>query len=188
MRGKKYSLLLAKSFGTAASDKGIGNENDGGGGSNRNTAPGTVVGVAEIGLSAYPLLSSYATDSYNENFKSTTNVLASIGVLAVDPHERRTGIASALLNAAESIVRLWNETHLYAAVEPDNIKALQFFQNYGYTPIMLDSGCQNIEEDKNSEKKMMVSVEVSERLKSFARPHFLLRKELDSYRDTGDIT
>ena len=154
MRGKKYALLVAKSFG---SDK---NDNS------RAIKPGQVIAMAEVGVSRYPILSDLTTGGLSEDDhdRDETDVLASIGVICVAESQRRSGAASQLLETAESLARRrWNETSLYAAVEESNNDALRFFDAAGYE----DSG-------------LVVQVEVSERMrKGEMRPHILLQKRLD---------
>ena len=155
MRGKKYALLVAKSFGSNNND----NNN------NRVIKPGQVIAMAEVGVSRYPILSDVTGTggSSDDREHDETDVLASIGVLCVEESQRRSGAASELLKAAESLARRrWNETSLYAAVEESNTGALRFFNAAGYE----DSG-------------LVVQVEVSERMrKGEMRPHLLLQKRL----------
>ena len=177
MRGKKYALLLAKSYGDTNN-----NSSDGTVAANE-IKPGEVVGVAELGLSKYPL-------SIDEGMSQETKVLPSVGVLAVNPSQRKSGIGRALLSAAESVVRRWNETYIYAAVEPNNEVALSFFTNCGYDrvrPESLSGGDDDI--------GVKVYVEVAERMKRERRPHVLLRKRIidaanitSSDENTVDIT
>ena len=155
MRGKKYALLVAKSFGSDNNDNN----------SNRGIKPGQVIAMAEVGVSRYSILSDVTGTggSSDEREHDETDVLASIGVLCVEESQRRSGAASELLKAAESLARRrWNETSLYAAVEESNWPALSFFNAAGYE----DSG-------------LVVQVEVSERMrKGEMRPHLLLQKRL----------
>lgn len=155
MRGKKYALLVAKSFGSNNND----NNN------NRVIKPGQVIAMAEVGVSRYPILSDVTGTggSSDDREHDETDVLASIGVLCVEESQRRSGAASELLKAAESLARRrWNETSLYAAVEESNTGALRFFNAAGYE----DSG-------------LVVQVEVSERMrKGEMRRHLLLQKRL----------
>ena len=53
MRGKKFSLLVAKSYGTTANnaDEGENNQNF------NRILPGQVIGVAEVGVSRYSIIS-----------------------------------------------------------------------------------------------------------------------------------
>jgi len=168
MRGTKYSLLVAKSFGTAAnriaadSDADIAPDEN----NNNNIKPGQVIAMAEVGVSMYSVLSySESSDATAPTPVSnrTTDVLASIGVICVQQTQRRSGAASELLKAAESIARTrWNETLLHAAVEQNNAGALSFFRSAGYE----DTG-------------LLVEVEVRERMrKGEMRPHILLQKRL----------
>ena len=165
MRGKKYALLVAKSFGSGSdkNDNIKSNNND----NSRAIKPGQVIAMAEVGVSRYPILSDVTTGGLSEDDhdRDETDVLASIGVICVAESQRRSGAASQLLETAESLARRrWNETSLYAAVEESNNDALHFFDAAGYE----DSG-------------LVVQVEVSERMrKGEMRPHILLQKRLRS--------
>mmetsp|Transcript_1910 Transcript_1910/g.4440 ORF Transcript_1910/g.4440 Transcript_1910/m.4440 type:complete len:327 (+) Transcript_1910:45-1025(+) len=165
MRGKKYALLLAKS-----SDDESNSRNGGGTVRAKRGEQGTVVGVTELGLSRYPLAIDACTES-NDSTIHKTEVLASVGVLAVNPSQRRRGVGSALLSAAESVVRLWNETYIYAAVEPSNEAALGFFARQGYEPVKSYTSA-------GGNAVVRVYVDVAERLRRERRPHILLRKEI----------
>ena len=157
MRGKKFSLLMAKSYGTTANnaDNGESNQND------NRILPGQVIGVAELGVSRYPIISGNNTAASLAS-DPTTDVVASIGVICVQNSQRGVGVGSELLAASESIVRSrWNETSLYAAVEESNAGALRFFHEEGYE----NSG-------------LVVEVEVAERMSREKRPHLLLTKRL----------
>lgn len=162
MRGKKYALLVAKSFGTTANritTDGIdacGKDSD-----SKGIKPGQVVAMAEIGISKYRILRRESEGSSDDR-DDETDVLASIGVVCVAESQQRNGAASELIKAVESVARRrWNETSLHAAVEESNSGALRFFDAAGYE----DSG-------------LVVEVEVSERMKGDVRPHVLLRKRL----------
>lgn len=167
MRGKKYALLLAKSYGDASNSRSV----DGTVGAN-TAEQGTVVGVTELGLSRYPLAIDACTET-NDSTTQKTEVLASVGVLAVNPSQRRSGVGSALLSAAESVVSRWNETYIYAAVEPSNEGALGFFARQGYEPVRADTSV-------GDNGVVRVYVDVAERLRRERRPHILLRKEIIS--------
>ena len=158
MRGKKFSLLVAKSYGTTANNADDGESNQNG----NRILPGQVIGVAELGLSRYPIISGNSTAATLSS-DPTTDVVASVGVICVQNSQRGEGVGSELLAASESIVRSrWNETSLYAAVEESNAGALRFFHEAGYE----NSG-------------LVVEVEVAERMKSREkRPHLLLTKRL----------
>ena len=157
MRGKKFSLLVAKSYGTTAN-----NADDGENYQNVNRIlPGQVIGVAEVGVSRYSIISGNNTAALLSSDR-TTDVVASIGVICVQNSQRGEGVGSELLAASESIVRSrWNETSVYAAVEESNAGALRFFHEEGYE----NSG-------------LVVEVEVAERMSREKRPHLLLAKRL----------
>mmetsp|Transcript_2382 Transcript_2382/g.6906 ORF Transcript_2382/g.6906 Transcript_2382/m.6906 type:complete len:332 (-) Transcript_2382:303-1298(-) len=170
MRGKsKYSLLVAKSFGTTANNADGENANGkvGGGGGGRNAygksiKAGQVIGVAEAGISRYSVIST--SNNASEASTTATDVVASIGVICVQDSQRETGVGSELLAAAESIARRrWNETTLHAAVEESNVNALRFFHAAGY-----------------EESGLVVEVEVAERMGREKRPHLLLAKRLNT--------
>lgn len=189
MRGKKYSLVLAKSYGGDVNKKinddkeniNTGTDTDGRSSheevdSAATIKPGTVVGVAEVGLSTYPLVVGTDTNTKDYGSSPTTEVLASVGVLAVDPSQRQSGIGSALLAAAESVARRWGETYLYVAVEPGNEVALRFFEGSGYASVKTNA-------DTNTDA-VTVYVEVAERMKMERRPHILLAKEILSTNES----
>ena len=157
MRGKKFSFLVAKSYGTTANNADDGESNQNG----NRIVPGQVIGVAELGVSRYPIISGNNTAA-SLSSDATTDVVASIGVICVQNSQRGVGVGSQLLAASESIVRSrWNETSLYAAVEESNAGALRFFHEEGYE----NSG-------------LVVEVEVVERMNREKRPHLLLTKRL----------
>lgn len=157
MRGKKFSLLVAKSYGTMANNADDGESNQNG----IRIVPGQVIGVAELGVSRYPIISGNITAA-SLSSDPTTDVVASVGVICVQNSQRGVGMGSELLAASESIVRSrWNETSLYAAVEESNAGALRFFHEEGYE----NSG-------------LVVEVEVAERMRREKRPHLLLTKRL----------
>lgn len=164
MRGKKYALFVAKSFGTMANsiacvDGEADNNNSTFAG--KGIKPGQVIAMAEVGVSKYRILQESVRSS-GINPRDETDVMASVGVICVTESQRRSGAASELLKSAESVARRrWNETSLHAAVEPSNTGALRFFQKFGY-----------------EESGLVVEVEVSERMKGEMRPHILLRKNL----------
>ena len=166
MRGKKYALLVAKSFGASDKNDKNGNIKSNNNDNSRAIKPGQVIAMAEVGVSRYPILSDLiGGSSSSEDDRDETDVLASIGVICVAESQRRSGAASQLLETAESLARRrWNETSLYAAVEESNNDALRFFDAAGYE----DSG-------------LAVRAEVSERMrKGEMRPHILLQKRLRS--------
>ena len=162
MRGKKFSLLVAKSYGTTADNADDGENNQNG----IRIVPGQVIGVAEVGVSRYSIISgNNTTSSSSSSSDRTTDVVASIGVICVQNSQRGTGVGSELLAASESIVRSrWHEASLYAAVEESNGGALRFFHEEGYE----NSG-------------LVVEVEVAERMSREKRPHLLLAKRLVDY-------
>ena len=192
----KFGLLLAKDAG--------GGVTGGGGGRRRRRrlVPGSVVGMAEVGLSAYPL---WGGEGNGEGAGGSTPVLASVGVLAVHPDRRGAGIGSDLLVAAEEAVRRWGPVGggvgaaevgereggnapapvpvpvpvlaVHVAVEEGNVSALGFFGGRGYRPVVPDGGGTS-ESDSDGGGGLRVAVEVAERLGTEVRPHILLRKVL----------
>ena len=175
MRGKKYALFVAKSFGTTANsiaciDGEADNNNSTFAG--KGIKPGQVIAMAEVGVSKYRILQEESVRYSGVNPRDETDVIASVGVICVAESQRRSGAASELLKSAESVARRrWNETSLHAAVEPSNVGALRFFLSKGYE----DSG-------------LVVEVEVSERMKGEMRPHILLRRKFLTADTTGTGT
>ena len=162
MRGMKFGLLLAKDAGGGVTGGGGGRRSR-----RRRLVPGSVVGMAEVGLSAYPL---WGGEGKGEGAGGSTPVLASVGVLAVHPDRRGAGIGSNLLVAAEEAVRRWGPVGggvgaaevgereggnapapapvpvtvpvlaVHVAVEEGNVSALGFFGGRGYRPVVPDGG------------------------------------------------
>ena len=158
----KFGLLLAKDAGGGVTGGGGGRRSR-----RRRLVPGSVVGMAEVGLSAYPL---WGGDGNGEGAGGSTPVLASVGVLAVHPDRRGAGIGSDLLVAAEEAVRRWGPVGggvgaaevgereggnapapapvpvtvpvlaVHVAVEEGNVSALGFFGGRGYRPVVPDGG------------------------------------------------
>ena len=179
MRGKKYSLLLAKQY--YADDQ-----------SPSSDVNYNVVGVVEMGMG--PPLSSLVSSADmnirrdNENHVLDVNVNASsslanegpqptIGLLCVKRTHQTNGIGRSLLQKCEHIAKdIWKHPNIYVDVEPDNKNALEFFENCGYEYVTEDGG----------DERMMRNTDVYRRRVREVRPHFLLRKKLDFDRDDDD--
>lgn len=167
MRGKKYCLLVAKEY-----------IPDGDGDLRLS-----VVGIAEMGISLCPVplqevgSSSFVEDgSYGEkderndtnNDNTGLRPRPTVGVLCVDPTYHQKGIGKALVQKCEQVaVDVWDEQFTFVDVEPENQKALSFFQSCGYDVLKDDSG-----------EVQMRNTTVSTRRSAESRPHYLLRKKL----------
>jgi ribosomal protein S18 acetylase RimI-like enzyme len=128
MRGKKYSIFVAKEL-------------------------GRVIGMAEVGI-----------NGANSEKRPT------IGLICVEEAFRQQGIAADLVKHCEHLVtNVWNETTLYAEVEPTNAAALQFFYS----------------QDFQSVGNYTVNVNVRRGLAMEERPHLLLSKELPAPKESS---
>ena len=168
MRGKKYSLLLAKQyFDNDESSSSDGNYN--------------VVGVVEMGMCP-PLP---ASKSPSDVLQSTQNLVLgadasfslanegpqpTIGLLCVKSTHQTTGIGGSLLQKCQYIAKeIWKHPNIYVDVEPNNKNALKFFEKSGYEYVMEDGG----------DERMMRNTSVFRRRVREVRSHFLLRKRLE---------
>lgn len=128
MQGSKYSILLAKEH-------------------------GNVVGMIEFGINSSmdPLKRTMTEDADGTNSNDSSqscdvdSVLMkrrgrpTIGLLCVDPKYRKRGIAKELVRRSEDIVlNIWKDEMIYAEVQPNNDKAMSFFQSTcGYEPLIV---------------------------------------------------
>lgn len=193
MRGKKHTLILAK-----------------------DRSDDSVVGMVEMGVSAYggpsprevvPTTSVIKPDedgdasSHPPETMSTRvgEVVASIGVLAVSPSYRRSGIGCALvIEAVGTAGRRWSKQSLHAAVEPSNEKALKFFRQMGFEEIVATTttssggGFETMASsggDGNSgDEYVLVEVPVQDLWRTEGRPHLLLRKSIEEETIEEDET
>lgn len=131
MKGNKYAVILAK-------------ENS------------KVVGMAELGVSRRGGISQDDDDDNDDVL-----VGATVGVLAVLPTHQGLGVGKLLLQKCEALAKCeaWNESLLYAEVEPSNGNALRFFREQGYV-----------------QEGRMVPVTVRRKRIYEERPHLLLYK------------
>uniref|UniRef100_A0A7S4VT35 N-acetyltransferase domain-containing protein n=1 Tax=Ditylum brightwellii TaxID=49249 RepID=A0A7S4VT35_9STRA len=129
-----------------------------------------VVGMAEMGISAIPSLSSSS---------SGTGRAVTIGLIAISPDVQNMGLGKALVQKCEDIaLNSWNETYVYAAVEPWKVNALSLFTSCGY---------QRILEEDNSKRDVIISVPVRYRMQTEMRPHLLLGKQIGNADDAVGI-
>lgn len=108
-----------------------------------------VLGMVEMGVSL---------DKVSNTTRTT------IGVICVSPKCQRSSVGALLLAKCQDVASSegWNETNIYAEVEPNNTAALNFFEKHGFV--------------RNDEEKRTVTVR---RRRTYEeRPHLLLRKQL----------
>lgn len=149
MKGLKYTILVAKAAG--ADDR--------------------VVGVAEIGIKVdndAMTTTTTTTTSGQLQDKDDSNAQQlrrpTIGSLCVDDSYRQQGVGRALISRCEQLVRKqWKEDAIFAEVQVQNDRALNFFQACGYELL-----------DRN--KQVMVTVQQRREMKEL--PHYILRKQL----------
>ncbi len=176
MKGKKYSLYLAKEY-----NPGIDTSSDG------IARPFyEVIGMVELGMVLEQVRISESTrmnenesvsgndndgDNGNQGRIIVSNVLrprATVGVLCVKEGHMNKGVGRALLNRCEEEAReVWNETQLYIEVEPSNDRAKHFFLSCGYHPCIDDNGSETLRYAK-----------VCRRRKVEERPHLVLSKKI----------
>ena len=168
MKGKKYSLYLAKEY-----NPGIKR------GREENEPPRPfyeVIGMIELGMVLAPTISSIIEkdehhDSTIDDMNSNGVGLrprATVGVLCVNSKHMKKGIGKALLKKCEEEVKMvWNETRLFIEVEPDNIGALKFFESCGYDICVDDNGANIIHNAQVCRKRRMEE-----------RPHFVMSKSI----------
>jgi len=163
MKGNKYALYLAKEYNP-------GEEND-------DSRPFyEVVGMIELGMVLQPMEIMQKTNDNTTIGDGETIGLRprpTVGVLCVKPSHQNKGIGKALLmKCEEEVSGVWNETHMFIEVEPNNESARQFFKLCDY------ESC--IDKDGND---MIHSAKVSRRRKIEERPHLVLSKRFSSKQD-----
>jgi ribosomal protein S18 acetylase RimI-like enzyme len=151
MRNKKYCLLVAKDDTVIDSS----NENE-------------VVGMIEMGMSICPTLVD--TNCKNRSFANDniSSPQPTIGVLCTKSTRQKQGIGRALVQKCEQIaLEVWKEDHIFADVEPNNLKSLAFFENCGYKNVLDEFGMVQIR-----------NTTVFRRRVQEVKPHLLLQKSL----------
>ena len=165
MKGKKYSLFLAKEFNPGASSSGD------------DDVPRPyyeVVGMIELGMVLEPSMQINDQNDPNRlDLDSSQQQLlqprAKVGVLCVNEKHANKGIGTALIQKCEDVVtNIWNQTQLFVEVEPNNQRARDFFLSCGYELCM----------DESNENEIIQYAKVSRRRKVEERPHFVLVKSL----------
>jgi ribosomal protein S18 acetylase RimI-like enzyme len=112
---------------------------------------GNVIGMAELGVNL-------------DN--DTGDRRATIGVLCVDDTVRKQGVGKELVTkCCQLAVEVWNETILYAEVEPSNDGARTFFQ--------VSCGFEH-----KDDAQVMVNLRTRGKRRVDQRPHLLLRYNL----------
>ena len=123
-----------------------------------------VIGMAEMGMSICPISSS--TDDKD----TVLSPQPTLGVLCVSPNHQQNGVGKALVEKCEQIaVDIWKDCNVVIDVEPNNEDALAFFERCGY----------HLSEDDSGEKYTR-NTTVVRRRKAESRPHYLLRKRLQT--------
>jgi ribosomal protein S18 acetylase RimI-like enzyme len=115
---------------------------------------GRVIGMAEVGI----------------NNGANSEKRPTIGLICVEEAFRQKGVAADLVTHCEHLVKnVWNETILFAEVEPTNTASLQFFRS----------------QDFHSVGNQTVNVKVRRGLRMEEKPHLLLSKELQALKATS---
>lgn len=169
MKGKKYSIYLAKEYNPGLSNDGS------------EARPFyEIIGMIEFGMILEPTRIKKEFEnakSNNNEDTATTSVIhtsvglksrATIGILCVKSNFMSKGVGKALLTKCEDEVKkVWNETQLFTEVEPDNVRALRFFESCGYGIEFDDDGNEILHYANVSRKRR-----VEERL------HYVLNKTI----------
>ena len=153
MQGKKYCVLLAKAFinGDEESEE-------------------RVVGMAEMGMSICPSWQQEEVEGDHNTDSTGAKPQPTLGVICVSPSKQNEGVGKALLAKCEEIAsNVWNESFIFADVEPRNDKARDFFSGCGY--------CYSRDERGNIRVR---NTKVSNRSVVESKPHYLLWKRLES--------
>ena len=151
MSGKKYQLLVAKEY----------DEDEDG-----NLRVGDdIVGMIEMGLSPCPALDG--NDDDTDYPELLLRPQPTIGVICVKSTHQKNGIGQALVHKCEYVAsQVWNEECIFVDVEPDNNRALEFFETCGYDVNELGGiGTRN--------------ATVVRRRAAESKPHILLRKKFN---------
>ncbi len=160
MKGKKYSLFLAKEYNPGCKEKEIRPFYE-------------TVGMIEIGMTLEPSTPSPIDPSLvsDECIGNRDKILiprATVGVLCVKSTAQNNGVGHALLQRCEQvIVELWDEDEVFVEVEPNNLAALSFFNKHGYLNHHGEMRNATVSSRRNEEKK----------------PHYVLRKLLTSTKN-----
>ncbi len=157
MRGKKYCLLLAKEYASEEESlKGVY----------------AVVGMVEMGLSICPTVTCLDLDEIVAGDSSEDCEVMpqpTIGFLCTKSSHRNRGIGLSLVQKCEEIAQdVWNEQHVFVDVDPNNFKAISFFERADYEYVL----------EERSKTFMMRNTTVFRRRVEQVKPHFLLRKRL----------
>ena len=124
-----------------------------------------VVGMAEMGLSLCPPLDG--NDDDTDYPELLLRPQPTIGVICVKSTHQKNGIGQALVHKCEYVAsQVWNEECIFVDVEPDNNRALEFFETCGYDVNELGGiGTRN--------------ATVVRRRAAESKPHILLRKKFN---------
>ena len=172
MKGKKYSILIAK---TDSSDA-----------ATAQVSADLVVGVVEIGIKYDATVEEKVVDdddddddnSTGQNGTSLQGTIAArrptIGSLCVHPDYQTQGVGRALVNTCEKLIQSqWEEDTIYAEVQLLNANALAFFDACGY---------QSIQKNPTQDDAVVMMVPLQRQRKLEVLPHYLLSKRLDEHQ------
>jgi ribosomal protein S18 acetylase RimI-like enzyme len=179
LQGSKYTVLLAKD-------------------------QGNVIGMIEVGVNSnnYTTTSSSYSTEIDDKLIGTDNMIRqrrpTIGLLCVDSKFRNQGVAKELVYRCEQIVsNIWKDDVIYAEVQPENFKAMSFFQSsLRYEPILVPLSTLSIRSDQETKQirnsvsfstgidqtqsiaTVMVELRQPQRIQTEKKMHILLSKTL----------
>mmetsp|Transcript_11798 Transcript_11798/g.22087 ORF Transcript_11798/g.22087 Transcript_11798/m.22087 type:complete len:347 (+) Transcript_11798:16-1056(+) len=206
MRGKKYALFVAKEYNSMKqSGDVVGMIEIGmtfypyneilsfGGGSTSSTSGNSSCTTTSISSSNGSGTNSTSDEpnqqqQYNTTFLQSQHLMPTIGLVCVKSSHRGRAIGQSLVDKCKYVAKdVWNETCLFADVEPSNTGAMKFLMDScGFRTVMSENVSTGIEmdddnyieDDLKGMRVMMRNIAVSRRRRMECRPHVVLYKTL----------